>query len=203
MKHWWNWRKRNAELDKEIQHHLRMAETEHIERGVSQNEAQAGARKEFGNVGLVKELARDTWGWRWLEDLYEDLRFGMRTSRKSPGFAATAILTLALGIGANTVIFISLVRHCCEPFQSGTPNTSCYCDGRRERSQTRLGQFGDCESNFDKAITSFEPAMTSDCSFSVPFFQEIQKKTDAFASSAAFAGASPLVLSGSGAAACT
>jgi len=62
MKHRWNWRKRSDELEKEIQHHLQMAETERIERGASQNEAQAGARREFGNVGLAKELARDAWG---------------------------------------------------------------------------------------------------------------------------------------------
>jgi hypothetical protein len=67
MKHWWNWRKRSDELEKEIQHHLQMAETERIERGASPNEAQAGARREFGNVELVKETTRDTWGWRWLQ----------------------------------------------------------------------------------------------------------------------------------------
>lgn len=74
MKPWWNWRKRNEEFEKEIQHHLRMAEEERVERGVSPKEARAGARREFGNAGLVKEMLRDAWGWRWLEDLAEDLK---------------------------------------------------------------------------------------------------------------------------------
>ena len=105
MKQWWNWRKQDDELEKEIQHHLRMAEAERVERGAAQEDARAGARREFGNVGLVKELARDAWGWRWLEDLYEDLRLWAAHAAESPGFAAVAILTLSLGIGANTAIF--------------------------------------------------------------------------------------------------
>ncbi len=105
MKHWWNWRRRSYELEKEIQHHLQMAETERIERGASPNEAQAGARREFGNVGLVKELARDAWGWRWLENLYEDLRYGVRVLRHNPGFTVAAVLAIALGVGINVGIF--------------------------------------------------------------------------------------------------
>jgi macrolide transport system ATP-binding/permease protein len=105
MKHWWNWRKQSDELEKEIQHHLQMAETERVERGASQNEAQAGARREFGNVGLVKELARDAWGWRWLEDLFEDLRYGLRVLLKNPSFALAAILAIAMGVGINVGIF--------------------------------------------------------------------------------------------------
>ena len=201
MKHWWNWRKRSDELEKEIQHHLQMAEAERIERGASQNEAQAGARREFGNVGLVKELARDAWGWRWLEDLYEDLRFGMRTLRKSPGFAATAILTMALGIGANTVIFSFISAALLRPIPVRDAKQLVLLRWKaRTQPNAGFGQFGDCEAYLANGVTSSEQALTSDCSFSVPFFREIQKRTNAFASFAAFAGTSPLVLSGSGAA---
>jgi predicted permease len=105
MKQWWNWRKREDELEKEIQHYLRMAESDRVERGAPERDAQAGARREFGNVGLVKEVTRDSWGWRWLGDLVADLRYGVRMLRKNPGFAATAIVMLAMGIGANTAIF--------------------------------------------------------------------------------------------------
>lgn len=97
--------RRKRELEDEISAHFEMAVKDRMSRGESRRDAERAARLEFGNVDNVKEDARAAWGGIWIDRFERDIRFALRVLRKRPGFALSAILILALGIGATTAIF--------------------------------------------------------------------------------------------------
>ena len=94
-----------GDLSEEIQQHIEEKIEELVAGGMSRKEAEAAARREFGNVTLTEEDSRAAWRWAAIEDLFMDVRFGARMLRKNPGFTGVAVVTLALGIAANTTIF--------------------------------------------------------------------------------------------------
>src|SRR3954466_15275166 len=93
------------EMDKELRYHLERRTADLIAEGVESGEAARQARLEFGGTDQIKEECRDARGTRWLEDLIQDCRYAFRTMLANKTFSALAILSLALGIGANTAIY--------------------------------------------------------------------------------------------------
>ena len=103
---WWIQRRRKEdELREELQFHLAEEAGERQADGLSEDHARWAARRDLGNVTLLREDTRTWWSWMLLEQLAQDIRYGLRTMTANKTFSAMAILSLALGIGANTAIF--------------------------------------------------------------------------------------------------
>jgi len=102
---WWQIKKRDADLERELRSDLELEEEEQRESGLSPKEARYAALRAFGNPTLIRERTRSVWSWSMLENLLQDLRIGVRALIRSPGFSIIAVLVMALCIGATTSLF--------------------------------------------------------------------------------------------------
>ena len=153
---------REDELRAEIQSHLDMAIADRIARGETPQAAAAAARRALGTLSQIQEATRDVWGSRWIEHAAQDVRYALRVFRRNPGFALVAILSLGLGIGANTALFevVNAVRLRALPVADPETLVEVHI------------------SDMDGARGSFEawyPAVTQ------PIWREIEARRDGFA----------------------
>jgi predicted permease len=182
------------ELEQDIRAHIEMETQDNIARGLPPEEARYAAIRKFGNVTRVQEEAHEVWSFLWLEQLWQDVLFGLRMLRKAPAFTTVAALTLAFGIGANTAIFslIDAVMLRSLPVETPAQLVLLKWSARKAPNLFGLMSSGDCPT--DMGGGRLNPV---GCSFSEPMFREIAQ-ANIFSATAAFANTGRLDLTGNG-----
>lgn len=181
------------EMEEEFRSHLRIRADDLERQGLPRAEAERRARVEFGGYQRYKEECREAMGARLLGELLADVRYGLRQLRRNPGFTAVAIITLALGIGANTAIFslIDALMLRSLPVRDPAQLVVLRWSGHKSPRFFGYSSFGDCPTNMGAAEVV-------GCSFSYPFFENLRSKSAVFSSLTAFAGPGDFDLSGNG-----
>jgi predicted permease len=189
--------KLDHDIEAELRAHIEMRTADNIAAGMSPEAARRAALMRFGNRVVMKERVTAADAHMFLDSLWQDVCYALRMLRKSPGFTAVAVLTLALGIGANTAIFslIDGILLRSLPVQDPQSLVVLKWSARKAPEGHSVNIYGDCKND------SFNgDGPSSSCSFSEPFFRDVMARTDVFSHVAAYANAGGLTFSGDGAA---
>jgi hypothetical protein len=155
----------DADLEEEMRLHLELRGEQQAESGVEASDGSAAARRRFGNPTVLREKSRSAWGWEWLEDFFQDVKYGLRGMARSTGITVVALLSLALGIGANTAIFSLMDTVLLKSLPVNEPS--------------QLLLFGN---GLDEGISDGFPNRWL---YSYPFYREMQKRNHVFSDVAA------------------
>ena len=186
-------RRGEREFGAEVEAHLALLQEEFERRGMAAEQARREACMKLGGIEQAKEMYREARSLYWLETLWQDVRFALRILRKNPGFTAVAVLTLALGIGANTAIFSLIDALLLRSLPVSNPQELVFLQWSAHKRPHfhSSSSYGDC-------FGRWGVDNPTGCTFSLPFFNELRGQSTIFASLTASGGGLRLDLSGNG-----
>jgi macrolide transport system ATP-binding/permease protein len=175
-------RSKEAELREELQFHIDEEAEEREAQGLAKEEAQRAGRRDLGNVAIVQEDTRAVWSWTWLEQFLQDVRYATRTMRANKLFTVLAVISLALGIGANTAIYSFLDAVVLRPLPVEDPDSLVVLSWKAPIPERRPGQSSFVVRAMSGSTYQDPDSTLTSTSFPYPAFELLRKYDSVFSS---------------------